>query len=125
MVCVKGFSWNPSNYECECDTSCGIGEYLDYKSCVCKKTLVHKLVEEYTSVIEENKIYNETSGIPSSDSGSCTAYVVLFVVFLLLCLITSGVFIYFYWYKRSNKEKNDAGIGFNPKIQVNYINIYF
>ena len=29
-LCDKGFIWNPSNYECECDKSCNIGEYLDY-----------------------------------------------------------------------------------------------
>ena len=46
MVYDKGFSWNPSNCDCECDKSCGIGEYLDYKSCVCRKTLIDKL--EYT-----------------------------------------------------------------------------
>ena len=75
IVCDKGFSWNPSNCECECDKSCGIGDldYLDYKSCVCKKTLNDKLAEECTSVIEENKIYNETSVISSSDCGSCTS----------------------------------------------------
>ena len=28
-ICDKGFIWNPSNYECECDKSCGIGEYLE------------------------------------------------------------------------------------------------
>ena len=28
IVCDKGFSWNASNCECECDKSCGIGEYL-------------------------------------------------------------------------------------------------
>ena len=39
IVCDKGFSWSPSNCECGCDKSCGIGEYLDFKSCVCKKTL--------------------------------------------------------------------------------------
>ena len=50
MVCDKGFVWNPSSCDCECDKSCGIGEYLDYKSCVCRKTLVDKLVEECTSV---------------------------------------------------------------------------
>ena len=68
---------------------------FDYESCVCKKTLVDKLVEECTSVIEENKIYIVSS---SSDCSSCTVYVVLFVVFLLLYLITSGLFVYFYWY---------------------------
>ena len=25
----KGFIWNPSNYKCECDKNCNIGEYLD------------------------------------------------------------------------------------------------
>ena len=55
MVCDKGFSWNPSNCECECDKSCGIGEFLDYKSRVSKKILVDKLVKECTSVIDENK----------------------------------------------------------------------
>ena len=27
--CDKGFIWNPSNFECECDKSCGVGQYLD------------------------------------------------------------------------------------------------
>ena len=30
-VCNKGFIWNSSNCECECDKSCDIGEYLDYE----------------------------------------------------------------------------------------------
>ena len=105
IVCNEGFSWNPSNWECECHKLCGIGEYLDFKSCVCRNSWVDKLVEECTSVIEENKIYNVTSVTSSSDCGSCTVYVVLFVVFLLLCLITSGVLVYFYWYKRLNVKK--------------------
>ena len=115
MVCDKGFSWNPSNCECEWDKSFGIGEYIDHKNCVCKKTLVDKLVEECTSVIEENR----TSVISPSDCGSCTIYVVLFIVFLVQCLITASVFAYFYW-KRSNTQKNNARITFNPKTQVNY-----
>ena len=28
-VCNKGFIWNPSSCECECDKTCDIGEYLD------------------------------------------------------------------------------------------------
>ena len=31
--CDKGFIWNPSNCECECDKSCDVGEYLDYENC--------------------------------------------------------------------------------------------
>ena len=28
-LCDKGFIWNPSNCECECDKACDVGEYLD------------------------------------------------------------------------------------------------
>ena len=56
----------------------------------------------------------------SNDCASCTVYVVLFVVFLVLRLIASSVFTYFYWYKKSSTEKNDARITFNPRTQVNY-----
>ena len=36
-MCDKGFIWNPSNCECECDKSCDIGGYLDYENCKCRK----------------------------------------------------------------------------------------
>ena len=29
-ICAKGFIWNPSNCDCECDKSYDVGEYLDY-----------------------------------------------------------------------------------------------
>ena len=27
--CAKGYTWNPSNCECQCDTWCKPGQYLD------------------------------------------------------------------------------------------------
>ena len=45
-ICDKGYIWNTSNCQCECDKSCGIGEYLDCKNCVCRNSIVDKLVEE-------------------------------------------------------------------------------
>ena len=94
IVCDKGFSWNSSDCSCECDKS---GEYLDNKSCVCQKTVIDKLVVECTSVIEENKIYNETlNTISSNKCASCTVYIVLFAVFLAASVIIGGVFVYFY-----------------------------
>ena len=36
-VCNKGFTWNPSNCECDFDNSCDIGEYLDYENSKQKK----------------------------------------------------------------------------------------
>ena len=52
-VCDKGFIWNPSDCECECDKSCHVGEYLDYENCRCRKTLLDKLVEEGGENVEE------------------------------------------------------------------------
>ena len=57
----KGFIWNPSNCNCECDKSCDIGEYLDYKNCKCRKKIVGELVEECSKNNDENEVtYNET-----------------------------------------------------------------
>ena len=83
MVFDKGYIWNPNNCACECDKSCGIGQYLDHKSCICRSRSVDKLVEECISAIDEYKIYNRTLNVTSSnDCASCTLYVVLFAVFL-------------------------------------------
>ena len=121
IVCDKGFSCNPSDCSCECDKSCGIGEYPDYKSCVCKKTLLDKLVEECTSVIGENKIYNQTlNTISSNECASCTLYVVLFAVFLTISLIIGSAFVYFYCHKQLDSEKNSVCIKFNPRTQIKY-----
>ena len=57
-MCDKGFIWNPSNCECECDKLCDVGEYLDYKSFKCKKRLIDKLVED-------EMLYNETLDVIS------------------------------------------------------------
>ena len=55
-VCNKGFIWNPSNCECECDKACDIGKYLDYENCKCRKKLVDKLVDEFTETVEEVRL---------------------------------------------------------------------
>ena len=36
-ICDKRFIWNPSNCHFECDKSCDIVEYLDYKNCKCRR----------------------------------------------------------------------------------------
>ena len=87
-ICDKGSVWNPSNCMWERDKSCGIGKNFDYKNCLSRKSIVHKLVEECANVVDENKIYNETLNvisldtISSDDCASCILYVVLFAVFL-------------------------------------------
>ena len=76
-MCDKGFIWNPSNCECECDKSCDIGEYLDYKNCKCRKRLIDKLVDKRTETIEEVKPAIITLS-ENENISSCTVYTVLF-----------------------------------------------
>ena len=55
--CDKGFIGSSSNYEC--DKSCDVGEYLDYKNCKYRSKLVDTLVQECVENINENElIYN-------------------------------------------------------------------
>ena len=67
---------------------------------MCRNSIVDKLVEECTNVIDENKIYNETlsvsrsNAISSDDCASCTLYVVLFAVFLTANVKIGGVFLF-------------------------------
>ena len=97
------FFWNPSNCQCECDKSCGMGKYLDYKNCVCRNSIIDKLVEECTKVVDGDKIYNETLIIiPSDECASCTLYIVLYAVFLTTSIIIGSSVIYFYWYKKAS-----------------------
>ena len=39
-ICDKGFIWNPTNCLSGCNKPCNIGEYLDYKNCVCRNSIV-------------------------------------------------------------------------------------
>ena len=34
--CTKGYTWNPSTCECQCDAWCKLRQYLDHKNCACK-----------------------------------------------------------------------------------------
>ena len=38
-VCNKGFIWNPTNCECECDKACDVGECSGNENCKCRKKL--------------------------------------------------------------------------------------
>ena len=101
MVCDKGYTWNST---CECDKLCDIGQYLDYKNCVFRKSLVDKLVEECINVIDGDTMYNETLNIDPNDCPSRMPYVVLFIVFLSISVIVSITFIYFHWYKNKRSD---------------------
>ena len=113
-MCDKGFIWNPSNCECECDKSCDIGEYLDYKNCRCRKKIIDKLLEECSENIDGNDmLYNETLDIISSSdnktSDSCVVYIILFSVFLIIS-ISMAIYFYFSLYLK-NRSNNSHPFG--------------
>ena len=72
LVCDKGYMWNPSTCACECDKYCEIGQYLDYKNCVCRKKLIDDLIEQCTSIVDM-EIKN---GIDVFTNSTVTKYIV-------------------------------------------------
>ena len=124
-MCDRGFIWNPSNFECECDKSCDVGEFLDYKSCKCRNKIVFKLLEEYSENTDGNEmLYNETLDVISLKTislnvykkvcNSCTIYIVLFAVFFIASICISSNFIYFHWCLK----KDNVRVKFNPSTQT-------
>ena len=80
-----------------------------FKNCKCRKRLVDKLVDECSENSDEmelhqNKmIYNSTLNdyekiCSSCERSSCTIYIVIFVIFFIISVSISSVFIYFHWH---------------------------
>ena len=67
-----------------------------------KKKLVDKLIEECTETDDEVKMARITLAEYENEcETSCTLYIVLFSVFLTVSIGISTVFVYFYWYSKS------------------------
>ena len=94
--CAKGYTWNPSTCECQCDTWCKPGQYLDHKNCVCKNKLVGRLISECTSIINETMMNNNDNN--NNNFYRIMAYVFSGLFFISL-VIYFCVFIYFKWFK--------------------------
>ena len=95
---------------CECDKSCGIGEYLDYSNCRCRKKLFDKLIEECTENSDETKLVNKTLD-KNENKDQCNSYVVckvLFWILFTLFIINTVIGIYFAYYKYMNHNKENV-----------------
>ena len=57
-ICDKRFIWNLRNCQCECDKSCDVRQYLDYKNCKCRKMLVDKLLKKCRENIDEKELHS-------------------------------------------------------------------
>ena len=98
ISCDKGYTWNPSSCECQCDMWCKPGQYLDHKNCVCKNKLIGRVIEECTSIINKTMINNKDN-ITNDNT-----YSILFIVFLIVFIVFLIGFIY---YCRSNANKKN------------------
>ena len=101
ISCDKGYMWNPSTFECRCDKWCKSGQYLDYKSCVCKNKLIRRLIEECTSIISETMINNNNKDNITNNN----TYLILSIVFLIRFIVFLIGFIYYYCRNNANKRK--------------------
>ena len=99
-VCDKGFIWNSNSCECECDKSCGIGKYLEYENCKCRKKLIDKLVEECTETNNEVRLVKITLAENENKHkrSSCTLFSIVFT-------IKVGIGTYFVYNKYMNRNK--------------------
>ena len=97
MNCDKGYTWNLSTCECQCNKWCKSSHYLDQKNSVCKNKLTGKLIEECTSVINETMINNKEIG------NNNNTYLILFIIFLIGFIVFLIGFIYYC--RRSNFDR--------------------
>ena len=75
--------------------------------------MVDKLVEEFSENINgKEMIYNETEN--AKVCNSCIIYIALFVIFLIISISISSVFIYFHWYLK----KHNIHVKFNTNTQI-------
>ena len=109
--CTKGYTLNPSTCECQCDTWCKPGQYLDHKNCVCKNKLIGRVIEECTNVINETMINNKDN-ITSNNN----TYLILFIVFLIGFIVFLIGFIYYC--RRNNANKRKLRDFIYPKIKT-------
>ena len=101
---------NPSNCECECDKGCGVGEYLDYEHCKCRKKLIDKLVDECIETVEEVKLAKITraENENSYKCSTCALYTVLFWIFFTINVGGIGAyFICFHGYLKKDVTRVD------------------
>ena len=95
--CAKGYTWNPSTCECQCDMWCKSGQYLDHKNCVCKNKLIGRIIEECTNVINETMINNKDN--IANDNTITNIFIVLFSIVMFILIVCSCIFVYCKWIK--------------------------
>ena len=78
---------------------------MEYENCKCRKKLVAPLIKECIEIVEELKLAKITlaENENSYRCSSCTVYIVLMVVFFIICTGISSRFVYYNWSLVKNK----------------------
>ena len=114
----KGFIWNPSNCEGECDKSCDIGEYLDYENYKCRKQLVNKLVEECTDSVDEVKIAG--MALFEHENECICSYILCVVLDIVVLTVSIGIGAYFAYKQMNRNRENSSKESFNYQTTLSY-----
>ena len=88
----KGYTWNRSTCECQCDMWCKPGQYLDHKNCVCKNKLISRVIEECTSIINKTMINNKDN--TDKNNTIWNVFIWLFSIVILIGVICLCVIIF-------------------------------
>ena len=118
LVCDKGYMLNPSTCACECNKYCEVGQYLDYKNCVCRKKLIDDLIEQCTNIVDieikngidiftNSTVTKNILTLVNSDN-STNIYLFLFVAVLIVAVLVAAGFIYYC--KKNSTTKLDNKI---------------
>ena len=102
--CDKGYTWNPSTCEYQCNMWCKPEQYLNHKNCICKNKLIGRVIEECTSVIKGTMINNKDN--IDKDNTITYVFIGLFSLLLLVGIVCFCVFPYFKRFKGKTLFKN-------------------
>ena len=102
IVCNNKQEWNKEICRCEClvDKKCDNNFVWNPSNCKCeyKKKAAHLLTEECEEIINNRTVpikkYNKT--VSTKEDNSCKPYVTSSILFLLLTVVLTVLFIYFY-----------------------------
>lgn len=101
----RGYMWNLSTCDCDCNKACKIDEYLGPKSCLCKKRLISKLVLQFEDeMLNTAESYTDDKKVPKGKSNRLIHTISLVVIWLLLLAVISIVCYYYYiryWIKNT------------------------
>ena len=113
--------WNPSTCECQCDTWCKPGQYLDHKNCACKNKLIGRIIDKCTNVINETMINNKDN--IENDNTITNIFIGLFSIVMFILIVCFCIFIYFKWIKGKKIFKKNILIIEHIKMDIKSLEI--